>query len=835
MVSISRGTTSWLRTISFACLFVVVCAATGWNQAHSAGLGNQWVRDNPFTILGWNIGNEHGQQFEGLFRGAGLNTQSWPDKTVGGPIHYWREWLELDALTQSQIAFHRYFHGNKTTAWIITDEAPTSQYASIRQVMDELRRLDPGKPVYSSLHWSFTNPLESEANERIPVRDILQPDILFNPNFPFKEDGVDRFYNHAVEGGTLAHVMKLREEGLAANKPYFITLQGFKYSDANPSIAYRLPNETELRALTYAYLSGGTKGIAWFQYEANQLDVGLISNSGVPSPVYPIAAEINAEVKVLGNTLRLLDSTDVRIVLGKYRDGSSNVVNNPMPQGMTGWSAGAGGNAGLVSITPTSPVLPASSQRSADLLTGLFWDNSNQPYFMLTNLMHGQNLREADTQATFELEFRSSINRIYRLDPQTGAIEAIDLTDHKYVFDYAGGHGQLFNYTGDFLNPTGPGISPFFSLGYGYVDNSRMWDTSETGALNTSTIQGDFTFAADVGHTSGSGLFSTGGPTFVSRTLDSSTVADYSATGSTLEVTVDGEYTGTPLAGYRTQLEISSISVWGVDSSSGDRPNSGMGPIRWKEVTPGNEGVSDFQDLPTCSSVAPACDNFGVLGAADHYGQLVWDPNDSLGTPGTVADTRTFQLELGATISANYLGVDGVEILGHVNYVPACDFNLDNLCKVADIRVMMNQGDLVTGVSVVAGNAFDLNSDNNINEADITEWLVLTGTHNGYGSPMLRGDTDGLSNVFPASRTVDITDFQNFLTGFTSSCVTWKCGNFNGDNDVDITDFSTHFLPSFTMTGGGTYGSAQSTPEPSALLLLGSGGLLLAFVLCRRR
>ena len=36
----------------------------------------------------------------------------------------------------------------------------------------------------------------------------------------------------------------------------------------------------------------------------------------------------------------------------------------------------------------------------------------------------------------------------------------------------------------------------------------------------------------------------------------------------------------------------------------------------------------------------------------------------------------------------------------------------------------------------------------------------------------------------PNSRTVDITDFQNLLTGFTGSCVNWECGNFDGDNDV---------------------------------------------------
>ena len=150
------------------------------------------------------------------------------------------------------------------------------------------------------------------------------------------------------------------------------------------------------------------------------------------------------------------------------------------------------------------------------------------------------------------------------------------------------------------------------------------------------------------------------------------------------------------------------------------------------------------------------------------------------------------------------------------------------MCKTLDLNLLLAQGDLVTGVSVGPFNQFDLNNDNTINQADITEWLDLAGTHNGYSSPFLRGDRN-LSKVFPAPRTVDITDFQHFLTGFTSSCVDWWCGNYDGDNDVDITDFSL-FLPNFVVTGGGTYGAGQSVPESSTVLLLGLGGLLLCYV-----
>ena len=87
----------------------------------------------------------------------------------------------------------------------------------------------------------------------------------------------------------------------------------------------------------------------------------------------------------------------------------------------------------------------------------------------------------------------------------------------------------------------------------------------------------------------------------------------------------------------------------------------------------------------------------------------------------------------------------------------------------------------------------------------------------------------------PLYKSNRFTDFTNFLSGFTGSCVNWECGNFDGDNDVDITDFSNHFLPSFVATGGGTYGPGQSVPEPSAVLLLGLGSVSLVYVCCCRR
>ena len=196
---------------------------------------------------------------------------------------------------------------------------------------------------------------------------------------------------------------------------------------------------------------------------------------------------------------------------------------------------------------------------------------------------------------------------------------------------------------------------------------------------------------------------------------------------------------------------------------------------------------------------------------------------------------------------------------------PDCDFNNDFSCSLSDINLMFAQGDLVAGVNTIPiTEKYDLVDDDMLDGEDITEWLSVAGNVNGYGSPFLPGDTDHLDQLDPNIRTVDITDFQkfikgfhvrtaditdfqniladfnagtaditdfqSFLTEFNFSDLTWDMGNFNGDAVVDITDFSNYFAPSFIATGGGEYVDSQAIPEPHAVLLLGLGGVLLAYM-----
>ena len=149
----------------------------------------------------------------------------------------------------------------------------------------------------------------------------------------------------------------------------------------------------------------------------------------------------------------------------------------------------------------------------------------------------------------------------------------------------------------------------------------------------------------------------------------------------------------------------------------------------------------------------------------------------------------------------------------------SCSWGGDASCNTDDLDALY----AVFNTSVPPTDAqFDLNADNVIGEADLTEWLSQAATENGHSSSYPRGDTE-------LDRDVDITDFNSLATHFDPDGATaphsWTEGNFDGDRDIDITDFN--FLASNFAPDG--YG-VSAVPEPSPLLLALLGLMLLAGV-----
>ncbi len=167
------------------------------------------------------------------------------------------------------------------------------------------------------------------------------------------------------------------------------------------------------------------------------MEEALLDTSGNPSPLYEPAKQANSEILNLGQTLRFLESTDIRFVQGQ--------PSNPIPGGLTPWSIGAGGDTHIQNIQ----VVEQGEYK--DGLIGFFTDDTGQEYFMLVNLYQDLNLNYSATALNFNVTFDSSVNTVWRLRRSDGVVESVAVPNNTLSLTLPGGTGDLFKYdNGDF-------------------------------------------------------------------------------------------------------------------------------------------------------------------------------------------------------------------------------------------------------------------------------------------------------------------------------------------------------------------------------------------------
>ena len=415
------------------------CASAAWAQARPADFGKQWVRSHPLTLGGWYTGDSIHMGDPTLFANAGLNMAT-DTYMQSQPMHYYMGMLDI-AGNEPAINFIKSRYPNRT-GWIVWDEPGEQMFEGIGRVVSYLKQNDPDRLAYINVGATVTDP--GYDSYLTNMMETVQPDVLCYDNYPFRRDG-SRMYSDFY-----ATLMLVRNKAQTYNVPLFATMQSFDWD------VYYLPTVTEMRTELFSYLTAGVQGLIYYQYEANHVPLALVSQTGVTSPLYPKVAAANPEALRLGKSLRFLRSTDVKFV-----PSSTN-----KPVGLANWSQSAGADTHILSLTAAS---------GSDGLVGFFRDDSNQSYFMLTNLKHGYGMTEADSYATFNVTFDSSINSLLRLSRQTGEPQRVPLSNHVLNLTIMGGTGDLFKYDTGF----------FAGIPGGDANLDGMVDISDLGILAT--------------------------------------------------------------------------------------------------------------------------------------------------------------------------------------------------------------------------------------------------------------------------------------------------------------------------------------------------------------
>ena len=154
------------------------------------------------------------------------------------------------------------------------------------------------------------------------------------------------------------------------------------------------------------------------------------------------------------------------------------------------------------------------------------------------------------------------------------------------------------------------------------------------------------------------------------------------------------------------------------------------------------------------------------------------------------------------------------EFLSPNNLVDPNDLNADGWIDGADVDMLctiVGSPESLAGLSESEFALLDINVDDRLSQADVTQWLAEVDS--------LEGDTN-------LDGAVDFEDFlifsQNF--GTEGSDATWTRGDFDCDQSIVFVDFLS-LSSSFGQSA--TAKSVQSVPEPSAWVPVFLGGLFL--------
>ena len=462
----------------------------------SATFGHEWVRAKPFTLQGLVLRDN--SLVEPWYREAnfshvlawennvGLVDKAWERQFLPWHWHTGKQPLSASLMTQIDDWMVNRPGGEAMLVW---DEPPRPDFFDVREVSDWIRENYPHLLVYGNIS-TILRPTSNYGQEYgttfvpgvgyedppVPydydtfVDDymyIVAPDVLQFDVYPFSDDPSESADDHLRHRSYYRGAEIIRKAGLRANVPYYMVVQSF---DGGGTY---MPSESDFRMQTFSALAYGFKGITYFTFD----HFGAFVDGGeggmlralssceciyTTNAIYSHAQALNLEIAALGESLKHLESTRVRYILGKHIDGGSGQeVPNELPLGVTPSNAQTDSlyiqsiqatNIGTLATITEGDLLIGYFTPATDDMPGLQCDG--EEYFMVVNLLREQNISAADASQRVRIAFDfggSGITRLLKSNRTTGQWDPVELThdggsSYHLELVMTGGTGELLKY-----------------------------------------------------------------------------------------------------------------------------------------------------------------------------------------------------------------------------------------------------------------------------------------------------------------------------------------------------------------------------------------------------
>lgn len=428
---------------------LAVCAQAALAWYPYSDKYNRWQEKRPINMTGWHNSapKDHLPERIARFKASGLNQFFW----IKGihARHFFQaayegglEWQFGMRGDEEQMKAVLSMPG--CSAIVVRDEPATNGLPEAEQaaIYEDLR---------SKIAWCNENypDLLVYANLSIASIDVdryietCKPDVFSYDHYPLLPDG-------STESHYLEWMNNGREAAMRHRLPYWAILQAYSRK-VTDGVSYRMPDEADLRFVTFALLAHGGTGLGYFMYYGYSSGAEESGHSMVDDVGVPDVARTPAEQHRYENTVLNPSYYAVRDLAPEVQN-LGNALINLRPKDAIGYTG----------IVPENckPFAPRKNLKNVELLNlpdetalvSFFDDQAGEEYFMVVNLRHGAGLSKSEAQATARLTFAESVQRVERLNRLTGRIEVLETRpraagQRSLDVQLPGGTGDLFKWS----------------------------------------------------------------------------------------------------------------------------------------------------------------------------------------------------------------------------------------------------------------------------------------------------------------------------------------------------------------------------------------------------